>query len=496
MVVATVSGRAALILHLPLDTKPDFPGAPEAQSVKGVISNAIAFQPSDNGWVVARLPQDLKPASAVSIGCWFKSERPPAGEVRILEVAGCRLAATRETGCASFSVTGVKGMLAGIAPASRAVGFTGICDGQWHHLVGQYDGTLLSLFVDGVLEEVFDASGQITTNAAGVVLGRAASPSARAGPETRCYVDDVRIHDEALSDIAIAACLNRKPQQRGPAAGRRLDLHRDFLDKGVFPIQAHRGGGLSLPENTLETYRDTWAKGMIPEADIRTTRDGVIICMHDADLSRLSPKTPAPLRTTPFEQMRLAQVQTFDVGAFRGRPGQRVPTLEEVFQEMRGHPGRMLEIDYKRIDLDKLAALVTHYELRNQVIFVTRFHHLIRQWQRISPGAMTVLWMGGSEAALDQMFAQLRRDDFAGISILQIILFKNDSTEGFRPSVSSLQERQTELARRGIVLQVIPWEIAEPRVFEKLLAAGIRFFGTDFPETALDAYKRLVPPKP
>lgn len=42
--------------------------------------------------------------------------------------------------------------------------------------------------------------------------------------------------------------------------------------------QAHRGGGAhDAPDNTLAAMQATWKLGGIPEADIRTTRDGVMI---------------------------------------------------------------------------------------------------------------------------------------------------------------------------------------------------------------------------
>jgi len=159
---------------------------------------------------------------------------------------------------------------------------------------------------------------------------------------------------------------------------------------------------------------------------------------------------------------------------------------------MQGHPERMLELDYKQIELSQLTTLISRYGLKDQVVFVTRRHHLIRQWQRVCSQATTMLWLGGTEPALDRMFEQLRRDEFAGISIVQIIVFRDTSADGFRPSVDYLRQRRSELAERGIALQLIPWEMADQAVFEKLLSAGFRFFGTDYPQTALEPYKRIL----
>ncbi|MBN2356841.1 hypothetical protein JXO59_12065, partial [candidate division KSB1 bacterium] len=51
--------------------------------------------------------------------------------------------------------------------------------------------------------------------------------------------------------------------------------------------QAHRGGGAQdAPDNTMAAFLYAWSLGGIPEADLRTTRDSVIICLHDATLGR------------------------------------------------------------------------------------------------------------------------------------------------------------------------------------------------------------------
>jgi hypothetical protein len=44
-----------------------------------------------------------------------------------------------------------------------------------------------------------------------------------------------------------------------------------------------------------------------------------------------------------------------------------------------------------------------------------------------------------------------------------------------------------ELKSRGIVFQVLPWECADQRAYEKLLALGAESFATDYPEVTLNA---------
>jgi len=61
---------------------------------------------------------------------------------------------------------------------------------------------------------------------------------------------------------------------------------------------AHRGGALLGPENTAQAFRAAAAAGAdAVETDLRLTRDGALVCVHDADLRRLcgDPRTVAEL---------------------------------------------------------------------------------------------------------------------------------------------------------------------------------------------------------
>lgn len=54
-------------------------------------------------------------------------------------------------------------------------------------------------------------------------------------------------------------------------------------------VVAHRGGALLGPENTAATFAAAAAAGAdMLETDLRLTRDGHLVCVHDADLKRLT----------------------------------------------------------------------------------------------------------------------------------------------------------------------------------------------------------------
>ncbi len=274
----------------------------------------------------------------------------------------------------------------------------------------------------------------------------------------------------------------------------QMDPIKVYQDLGVTPIQAHRGGGLRIPENTIETFIETWEMGIIPEADVRTTSDDVIICIHDKTAKRLAPSAPDSLLNIRFEDMYLETIKTFDVGSFRGGQAQQIPTLEEVFTSMSGHPERFIYLDYKKIDLDRLANMVRKYGLEKQIIFTSKHHDLIRQWHSRIPESLSLLWIGGSQENIEKTFASIRENKYEGITTIQIHVKYPDkgSDQPFKPSPSYLQERLKEVSEQGILFQVLPWRMVEPEAYTQLLELGVRSFATDYPIMTINIYKEFL----
>ena len=265
------------------------------------------------------------------------------------------------------------------------------------------------------------------------------------------------------------------------------------VDQPPFHIQAHRGAGIAMPENTLETFRWSWKRQVTPEADLRTTKDGEIVCFHDANFKRVVRGSDDKTKNSAIESLPLSQIQKLDVGSFRGPQfaGQRVPTLATVFADMGDHPERLLYIDVKTVDLDQLAKLVKKYGVERQVIFTTSDHALIRDWKKRVPESMTLLWNGGSQDVLNRKMDSLRKVDFDGITYLQIHVKVGDLADDdpFMPRTEFLKTLGEELASRGIVFQVLPWECADQRAYERLLGLGVDSFATDYPDVTLAAVR-------
>lgn len=272
----------------------------------------------------------------------------------------------------------------------------------------------------------------------------------------------------------------------------RTELTRMYSDHDILSIPIHRGGGMHQPENTIEAFEYTWARNMVPECDIRTSKDGVIVVIHDETVTRTAPGTPDNIRSKRVEELTLAELKTVDVGAFRGYPGQRIPTLDEVFAVMAKDPRKFMYLDYKDVDLGVLAEMVKHHGIEKQVIFTTHRYDLVRTWRQLVPGSQTMIWMGGTQDEIDATLDSLRANDFNGIYIVHMH-YRPTGDGGYNMSDAFMLAVQDELAAMGIIVQVQPWNIEDPLIYERLYGIGIRHTGTDFPDLIKTVLPRFFP---
>ncbi|MFZ5585408.1 MAG: glycerophosphodiester phosphodiesterase family protein [Thermodesulfobacteriota bacterium] len=130
-------------------------------------------------------------------------------------------------------------------------------------------------------------------------------------------------------------------------------------------IFAHRGHHLVAPENSLAALRAAVELGLHgSEIDLRTTRDGQVVLMHDADLDRASDGRG------PLASRSLAELRRLRLKDARGRlTGERIPTLEEALDLVQAQPGFRLVLDLKQVDAAQVARQVRQKGLDKQVVF-------------------------------------------------------------------------------------------------------------------------------
>jgi len=110
--------------------------------------------------------------------------------------------------------------------------------------------------------------------------------------------------------------------------------------EGEIRIFSHRGVSQSIPENTVAAYEKAIELGIGIEADVRVTKDGHPVCMHDDMLSRISNRRGLVRYCT------LAELKQLDIGSWFDEDFayERILTLTELFELVKGKTFLALEM--------------------------------------------------------------------------------------------------------------------------------------------------------
>lgn len=102
-------------------------------------------------------------------------------------------------------------------------------------------------------------------------------------------------------------------------------------------ILAHRGGAYEFEENTMEGFRACYERGIRGfETDVRMTKDGVLVILHDDTLDRTHNATG------PVEHKTAAELK--DVVT---KKGQKLLFLDELLEYFADKPGVYIEWEMK-----------------------------------------------------------------------------------------------------------------------------------------------------
>ena len=102
-------------------------------------------------------------------------------------------------------------------------------------------------------------------------------------------------------------------------------------------VAAHRGFKDKYPENTLLAFKRALDLEVDQiETDVRITKDKVLVLIHDEKLDRTT-NGKGKVSEYTFEELR-----KLDAGN-----GEKIPTLEELFELVKDHPTLTLDLELK-----------------------------------------------------------------------------------------------------------------------------------------------------
>lgn len=234
-------------------------------------------------------------------------------------------------------------------------------------------------------------------------------------------------------------------------------------------VVAHRGANRWAPENTIAAFLKAAEMGAdYAEMDVRQTKDGIFIIMHDADVKRTTNGSGK------VSDMTLEEIKKLDAGSWFAEEftGEKVPTLREVLQAI---DGKILpDLDFKAGDPEQLIALLEeeNYLNRGAVTLYTGNWELAKQVKELSEGKIMV--RPSPKGDLEYLLQYLDPP------------IVNLSMRAFSPKVSR------EIQKRGSQSFVNCLFMADKeKNIRKAIKAGVNFIQTDSLDILIELLKEF-----
>lgn len=252
--------------------------------------------------------------------------------------------------------------------------------------------------------------------------------------------------------------------------------------RGSFPsVIAHRGGSLLRPENTVVAFRHAHGLGVrTMETDLHLTRDGELVCHHDAAVDRTTDGR-GPIRAHTVRELEALDAGyrfTEDGRSFPHRGGQaRIPTLEQALAscpdasfilELKTEGPRMAEAVY---------AFLRDHEAKERVCVASFHEPTLTAFRALAKGTIRSS-AGQTRLALFWALAKVP-------SLLATTLpFQMMQVPVAHSGLVVVEPRFIEAAHQRHV-EVHVWTINDPAEMRRLYALGIDAIITDAPDRAI-----------
>ncbi|MFQ5852155.1 MAG: glycerophosphodiester phosphodiesterase [Candidatus Binatia bacterium] len=268
--------------------------------------------------------------------------------------------------------------------------------------------------------------------------------------------------------------------------------HYPFFTAEKPKVFGHRGAAGVAPENTLASFERALADGAdFMELDLRESKDGELLIIHDATLERTT-NGRGEIRKRELKELKSLDAGywfTLDGGVTYCYRGQKIeiPTLEEFFSTF---PQVRATIEIKQAGpgfVKKLVATVRRFGREDWVLLATEEDEVMREIRK-----------------------EIRAHDLGlatGFSCGEVASFMHWVWEGrcgtFTPPGQALQipctygarnliTEQTVRAAHDLGLEVHAWTINDAEEVKWLLSIGVDGIITDYPARVRELDARIA----
>jgi len=239
-------------------------------------------------------------------------------------------------------------------------------------------------------------------------------------------------------------------------------------------VIAHRGGAALAPENTLAAFRRAIALGAdYVEVDVRCTRDGRLVLLHDGTVDRTTDGAG------PVAELDYAALRRLDAGrAFSpDYAGGRVPSLDEALRLCRDRIG--LYLDHKDGPTADVIRAVRRHRMEAQVVVYSGVEEL-QEWKRLAPQIAVMPSVPDEYRSPDRIAAFL--------DLLPAEVLDGGAGEWTAELVQAAHAR-------GALVYVDNLGLADHEAaYRRSLEIGVDGIQTDHPDALLALLEKLAPP--
>lgn len=250
-------------------------------------------------------------------------------------------------------------------------------------------------------------------------------------------------------------------------------------------VIAHRGGAGIAPENTLHAFERSVALGVdVLEFDVRSTSDGELVVIHDANVDRTTDGSG------PVNSMPLADVKKLNAGFRWTKDGGQtfpfrdsnvgIPTLREVFEAF---PGMRFNIEPKHQTpslIRPLCDMIREFKKTDEVVVASFSQTILDEFRGACPEIAT----SASTSEVSKF----------------LTLYKTGLTHSYSPAMQALQVPESagvQILSKEFVeaahernLDVHVWTVNEIPAMERLIGMNVDGIMTDYPDRLLGFLKR------
>jgi glycerophosphoryl diester phosphodiesterase len=192
-------------------------------------------------------------------------------------------------------------------------------------------------------------------------------------------------------------------------SGSQLTAGSNRVGPKPIVVIAHRGAHKTVPENTLAALDRAIELGCdYVEIDVRRTKDGALVIMHDASVNRMTNGKGK------IEDLTLDEIRKLDIvrGRKSGEAIYKIPLFDEILARAKGR--MKIYVDHKKAPPAEVLALIEKHGMLNDVVVYNGAANTLREYKKLAPKVWIMPGHPRSVEAIEALAKDLKPETMDG----------------------------------------------------------------------------------